>query len=75
MPLGAAEDYGTEKGGGKSEDYCVYCYKDGAFLAEMTMDEMINFCAENVQQWSPGTSKEEAIAQMNEFFPTLKRWQ
>lgn len=75
MPLQKDEDFGTDKGGGKNEDYCVYCYKDGAFTADVTMDEMIAFCAEHVDDWDMKMTKEEAIAMMRENFPKLKRWQ
>jgi hypothetical protein len=61
-----------------NEDYCVYCYKDGAFTQDMTMDEMIIHCAQFVEEfnkdYSEKVTKEEAIAQMKEYFPKLKRW-
>jgi len=75
MPMQKGEDFGTNKDGGKNEDYCVYCYKDGAFTADMTMDEMIAFCAEHASDWDMKVTKEEAIAMMRENFPKLKRWQ
>lgn len=75
MPLQKDEDFGTDKDGGKNEDYCVYCYKDGAFTDDVTMDEMIAFCAEHVDDWDMKMTKEEAIAMMRENFPKLKRWQ
>ena len=31
MPLLGEQDKGTEAGGARSEDYCTYCYQDGAF--------------------------------------------
>ena len=65
---------GTEQNGAKNEDYCVYCYKDGEFTADMTMDEMIAFCAEHVDEWGMDMTKERAIAMMKESFPGLKRW-
>lgn len=74
MPLTAAETFGTGADGSKNEDYCVYCYKDGAFTADISMDEMIAFCAEHVDEWGMKVSKEEATAQMKEYFPKLKRW-
>ena len=75
MPMQKCEDFGTNKDGGKNEDYCVYCYKDGVFTADMTMDEMIAYCAEHVDDWDMEMTKEEAIAMMRENFPKLKRWQ
>lgn len=41
MPLEADEHFGTNKDGSKNTDYCAYCFKDGAFTADITMDEMI----------------------------------
>lgn len=32
----AAGDFGTEADGGASADYCVYCYKNGAFTEACT---------------------------------------
>lgn len=75
MPMQKDEEFGTNKDGGKNEDYCVYCYKDGAFTADVSMDEMIAFCAEHVEEWDMKTTKDEAIAMMKESFPKLKRWQ
>ena len=74
MPMEAAETFGTEKDGSPSGDYCVYCYKDGAYTADMTMDEMIDFCAQHAEEFSPQMTREEAIAQMKQYFPHLKRW-
>ena len=47
MPL-TDEVLGTNADGSKNEDYCMYCYKDGKFLHECTMDEMIEHCAQFV---------------------------
>ena len=37
------KDLGTEKNRGKSQEYCVYCYQNGAF-AECIMEEMADAC-------------------------------
>ena len=34
MPLQNEADYGTEAGGGRSEEYCTYCYQNGGFTAD-----------------------------------------
>ena len=73
MPL-SDDVMGTEKNGSKSADYCSYCYKDGAFTAECTMEEMIDFCAGPMVEHNPGMTKEQAVSQMKGFFPQLKRW-
>lgn len=74
MPMTEAGHFGTNKDGSKNDDYCQYCYQNGAFTAEMTMDEMIAFCAEHADEWGIPITKEQAIAQMKEQFPLLKRW-
>ena len=53
MPLNA-ENLGTNANGSKNEDYCIYCYKDGKFLQDCTMDEMIEHCAQFVDEVNKG---------------------
>jgi hypothetical protein len=43
---------GTNADGSKNEDYCMYCYRDGKFLQECTMEEMI--WREGDTQYYPG---------------------
>ncbi|MCI8807168.1 MAG: WYL domain-containing protein [Oscillospiraceae bacterium] len=74
MPLGPGAAHGTEADGSPSADYCSYCYKDGRFAGEMTMEEMIDFCAPMMAQANPGMTQDQAKAQMHQFFPMLKRW-
>ena len=77
MPL-TDEILGTNADGSKNEEYCMYCYSDGKFLQECTMDEMIEHCAQFVGDFNEGSgmqlTKEEAIGQMKMYFPHLKRW-
>ena len=69
---------GTNADGSKNEDYCMYCYKDGKFLQDCTMDEMIEHCAQFIGAVNEGLpspiTKEEYIGQMKMYFPQLKRW-
>ena len=74
MPLGPDTALGTEADGSPSPDYCSYCYKEGKFAGEMTMEEMIDFCAPMMAQANPGMTEDQAKAQMHQFFPMLKRW-
>ena len=77
MPL-TDEVLGTNADGSKNEDYCIYCYKDGKFLQDCTMDEMIEYCAQFINTVNEGLpnpiTKEEYIGQMKMYFPNLKRW-
>lgn len=78
MPLQADTDFGTNKDGSRNEEYCYYCYKEGAFTKDCTMDEMIDTCIQFLDEFNKDSeeklTKEQAIAQMRQFFPTLKRW-
>lgn len=77
MPLNE-ENKGSEADGGVSEDYCVYCYKDGKFTQDMTMEQMIDFCAQFTdeinKQSGQNLTQEQAKEMMRQFFPHLKRW-
>ncbi len=74
MPLGGEDTLGTNADGSRNGDYCSYCYQKGAFTSEMTMDQMIDFCAPYMAEHTPGMSAEAAKSQMQAFFPSLKRW-
>ena len=74
MPLQNEADYGTEAGGARLEEYCTYCYQNGGFTADCTMDEMIDFCIRFEQQQNPGLDAEDARRAMRAWYPTLKRW-
>jgi len=77
MPL-TPEVLGTNADGSKNEDYCMYCYKDGGFTTDCSMEEMIEHCAQFVgevnKHLSSPITKEEYIGQMKAYFPHLKRW-
>lgn len=78
MPLQTAEQFGTNKDGSPNHEYCCYCYKEGEFTSNCTMDEMIEHCAQFLDEFNKDSpvqlSKEEAIAGMKKYFPNLKRW-
>ena len=76
MPLNTPQVRGTEAGGALSEDYCLYCYRDGAFTApEAGMEDMIAFNLKfNQENGFPMGPQEEAERNMRAWFPTLKRW-
>ena len=78
MPLTREEDCGTDADGSINFDYCRYCYKDGRFLQDMTMEQMIEHCAQFVDELNRNMpqpmTKEEYRQMMYSFFPMLKRW-
>ena len=76
MPMGTTDEmYGVNADGSKSKDYCKYCFENGAFTTNSTMDEMIEICVPHVTSANSGMSVDDARKMMREFFPKLKRWQ
>lgn len=77
MPL-TPECLGTNADGSPNYDYCMYCYKEGAFTAKSSMEEMIEFCSQFVDQYNEGSgqqlTREEYKEVMRQYFPRLKRW-
>lgn len=78
MPLKTAEDFGLNADNSKNEDYCRYCFTEGKFTEDITMDEMIEHCVQFLDEFNKDTdqkmTKEQAVAQMRAYFPSLKRW-
>ena len=40
MPFYQEKDHGTEADGSPSEEFCSWCYRDGAFLEDETLEEL-----------------------------------
>ena len=74
MPLEKPEGLGTNGDGSKNEDYCQYCYINGAFNGDCTMDQMIETCIPFTVEAGVYKDADEARASMKAYFPTLKRW-
>jgi len=78
MPL-TDEFFSTNADGSKNHDYCSYCFKDGSFTSNETMDQMIEHNLEYLEEFNKDSdkkfTKEEAREEMRKYFPTLKRWQ
>lgn len=76
MPLPENKELnGANKDGSLNEDYCKYCYENGKFTWDCTMDEMIDFSAKQMKKFNPKTDEKAAINNMKQFFPHLKRWE
>ena len=66
------EDHGKNADGSRSSDYCRYCFPDGKFGKDETMEEMIESCIpfRTGQDRMPEDARKEMLA----LLPTLKRW-
>ncbi len=74
MPMENPDLYGTNADDTKNEDYCHYCFINGSFSKEETMEEMIESCIPFVSKGNPWPDEKTARNAMLEMFPQLKRW-
>ena len=72
MNMAKPEDYGTEKDGSKSLQYCKYCYENGQFTNPgITLDQMKTHIKSKMNEL--GIS-ENIIHLSTGSLPHLKRW-
>lgn len=78
MPILKDDDYSTNADRSQNGEYCAYCYKDGAFTKEMSLDEMIEVNLQYLRAYRDNTgraySEEETREMLREWMQTLKRW-
>jgi hypothetical protein len=78
MPMEEDSTFGTNADWSKNEDYCLYCFKNGRYTQNVTMNEMIEHCANYIDDFNEDTglnlTRDEAVKQMKRYFPKLKRW-
>ena len=74
LPLVDASILGTNEDGSPNTEYCIYCYKNGDFTADLTMEEMIATCVPFMLQAHPELTAREAHDMMRNVLPCLKRW-
>jgi hypothetical protein len=72
MPLDNPGLPGTEKNGSPSQEYCKYCYQNGAFInPSMTLDEMRSLVKTQMEKMKIATGIIDlAVTSL----PNLKRW-
>lgn len=78
MDMVKKEDFGTNADGMVNQEYCCYCFQNGKFSQDCTMEEMVEnnlaYLDEYNRECGTAFGKEEARKQMMDYFPTLKRW-
>ena len=76
MPLSTDfGNFGTDEAGGPVSEYCMFCYKGGAFTnPDQTLDEMIASSIENMTG-DLGMPLEQATQLAQRVIPSLERWQ
>ena len=72
MPIVDEKQFGTNADGSVNKDYCIYCYKDGKFVDDVSLEEYIEM---NVKFAAQAQMTEEQMREhCQKVFPTLKRW-
>ncbi len=76
MSLTEEKYYGTNNDSSKNEDYCIFCFKDGDFTYEITMNEMVDKGIDFLKRFGGLNDKNtEGIREMlNIMYSRLKRW-
>ncbi len=72
MPMKSMSQFGSEKDGSTNSDYCKYCYQNGEFIDNVSMEEYIEMCSRYGAQ--AGMTNEQMRKFCQSLFPTLKRW-
>jgi radical SAM superfamily enzyme len=72
MPIDDPALQGTEKDGSKSQEYCTYCYQQGAYInPKMTLNEMTSVVK---LQMENRKIDQQIIDMAVNSLPGLKRW-
>ena len=75
MPLQKPEDFGTGANGSRANDYCHFCFQNGALTEpNINMQGMIDKCV-SVMVRQGIMPEHQARALMTDAIPKLKRWQ
>lgn len=72
MPITKEEEFGTNKDGKINKDYCKYCYMNGKFIDDVSLEEYIEMNIPFAEQ--AGMTEKQMREHCQNVFPTLKRW-
>lgn len=73
MMFTGPDQHGHEVDGTVTEDFCRWCYDQGAYTYETTMEEMIEDCAPRMAE-RMGWSVDECASLLGAVLPNLRRW-
>lgn len=67
-------DFGRNSDGSINKDYCKYCFPNGSFSKDETMEEMIESCIPFLIKDGDFDTEKNAREHLEKLYPTLKRW-
>lgn len=78
MPLKDLDDFGSGSDGGVNTEYCRYCFQDGKFTHDRTVEEMVESNLRFLDEFNAGNgttySEDEARSILKLHLLTLRRW-
>ena len=76
ISLNEEKYFGANADGSKNEDYCIFCFNEGKFTYEITMNEMIEKGMDFLKRFGGLDSKNtDGIREiLNVMYSGLKRW-
>ncbi len=78
MPLKSIDDLGQNIDMTANVEYCKYCFDNGAFSSDKSVEEMVENNLKFLRQFNADNgvkySEEEARQFLTQYLPTLKRW-
>ena len=72
MPLQDGE-ISREPDGSMNEEYCKWCYQDGAFVYQ-TAEQVVEVCAGFLTEYHPELTSSQAKDLLRKQIPYLKHW-
>lgn len=73
MMFTGPDQRGHEADGTETDEFCRWCYDQGAYTYETTMEEMIEDCAPRMAEYM-NWSVDECASLLGAILPTLRRW-
>ena len=74
MRMMKEEDYGKNADGTASREYCRYCFPNGKFSRDETLEEMVESCIPFMLEGGECKTAEEAREKLMKELPKLNRW-
>jgi len=75
MTMAELSEFGTNADGSRSEEYCCYCWENGAFLEpNQTLEGAIESNIPYLIEYGMAKTEDEAREMLQETMPVLKRW-
>lgn len=74
MLLTSEDDHGNNADGSKNAEYCRYCFPNGAFSKDETLEEMVESCIPFALQAGQYPDQASARQGLTQELKKLKRW-